>query len=376
MKRLIKHILIGALPLLSAACSSVDVDQVNNENDLPNAIYMEGVQSSPMKKVLVEGNGAEVDFSARAANLVKKDIRVSFSVDTTVLNRYNAEYGKNFKLLPEDCYEIEKVESVIKAGDYCTEPILVNINEKASTVNPSFKYAIPIKVSANDGTKVLQNNSFQIIALDRILETSAMRQAGFYMRCDLAEPGAPMVLKEWTLHYGMRVDSWFDNQQPVMGSFYSRITRDGKLQYKAGGSDDPAGFSIQRITPNKWFHVTFTYKNQHVKMYLNGVLEREFDVTNNDNWFKIQASFGNFRGYLRDIRLYNKALTNAQIVDNLYVEDPTNPMLITYVPLTKETGIKDVSGHGRDFKAFTTGSNTDYDLSQIQWLSPLYFPEK
>lgn len=55
---------------------------------------------------------------------------------------------------------------------------------------------------------------------------------------------------------------------------------------------------------------------------------------------KSKPSFGNFVGYMRDIRLYDCALTSDQIMENLYVEDPTNKHLLVYAPLTKESGLK------------------------------------
>ncbi|MBR8704470.1 DUF1735 and LamG domain-containing protein [Bacteroides pyogenes] len=375
MKKTFKYLLAGILAFLIASCANVDVDDVNAQTGLPNAIYLDGAQSSPMKKVVVDKNGGEATFLPRAANLLASDVNVNITVDQASLDLYNKEYGTSYKVLPAEHYDIEKTAVTIKSGTVSAEPIKLVIKKSALTVNPSFKYAIPVKVSTTSSLSVLEANSYEVFALDRVLETSAIQQKGFCMRCDI-EP--TMVLKEWTLHYGMKIESWFDNQQPVMGSFYSRITRDGKLQYKPGGSDDPKGFSKQSIQPGKWYHVTYTYKNQHVKAYINGVLEFEFDVpSTNENYSKIQASFGNFKGHLRDIRLYNKALTPSQIAENLYVEDPTNPDLVVYAPLTKESKLSDVTGHGYDFKAYKPGNKEPYlDLHLIKWEFPLYFPEK
>ncbi|MGR4838297.1 MULTISPECIES: DUF1735 and LamG domain-containing protein [unclassified Bacteroides] len=380
MKKTFRIFVGGMFAFLMAGCSNVDVDDVNAQTGLPNAIYLDGVQSSPIKKVVVDEKGGEATFLPRAANLLTSDVKVDITVDEASLELYNKQYGTSYKVLPAEYYEIEKTSVTIKSGTVSTEPVKLVIRDGALTVNPSFKYAVPVKVSTNSSLSVLEANSYEIFALDRVLKTSAMRQAGFYMRCDLVplpHDKNPMVLKEWTLHYGMKIDSWFTNQQPVMGSFYSRITPDGRLQYKPGGSDDPKGFSKQLILTGKWYHVTYTYKNQHVKAYINGVLEFEFDVpSTNEEYYKIQASFGNFKGYLRDIRLYKKALTNFQITENLYVEDPTNPDLIVYAPLTEESKLSDVTGNGYHFKAYTSGNDNPYSLDQIKWDSPLYFPEK
>ena len=87
-------------------------------------------------------------------------------------------------------------------------------------------------------------------------------------------------------------------------------------------------------------------------------------------------SWGAFEGYVREIRLYNKALTAFQVADNLYIETPDNPDLLFYAPLDKKTGIKDVSKKQNTIKVYVPGSGdgTEYDQSLITW-SNEKFPE-
>lgn len=386
MKKIFKYILMGVLPLTAFSCSSVDVDDVNTHSDLPNAIYMEGVLRSPAKRLTVDENGVETTFAARAANLVSKDIDVTFSVDTAILRKFNAEYGKNYKLLPAEFYTIERNSDVIKAGNFSTGPIKLTIKKETLEADPMTRFAIALKISSNSSMKLLEENSYQIFVIDRLFATTAMYQRGFYMRYLIDRTkdwSASPAYKEWTFHYGMKLDRLIDNQQPPCGRFYSRITSNGRLQYKAGGSDDPAAFSKQLLKTNTWYHITFVYKNQHVKMYINGLLESEFDVLNNDSWPRIQDSWGNFSGCMRDIRLYDCAQTPDQVMETLYVEDPTNPNLVVYAPLDKENRTKcvvskfnDPDGKPVEFEVLTSGSNDPYDVNNIKWTSTIFFPEK
>lgn len=372
MKNTYKNILLGVSLLTVFSCSAVDIDGVNSENGLPNAIYVDGVQSSPVKKVVVGENGAVTSFQPRTANLVKSDLELEFVVDAEVLNQYNAKFGTSYQVLPEDQYEMSATKVTIKAGSASDKPVDIAIKGSALDLDGAIKYAIPLRICDNASMPVLANTSYQIIVADRAVKTTAMRQEGFCIRTEFEQ----VELKEWTLHYCMQVKSWFANQQPVMSSFYSRITPEGKLQYKPGGSDDPKGFSKQTITPGKWFHVTYVYKNQHVKAYINGALEFELDVpSDNEKVSVVRSSYGNFRGIVRDIRLYKTALTEFQINESLYIEDPANPNLFLYTPLNQESGLKDVSGNGHDMKAFYPDSDDEYDESKIEWLGPYLFPE-
>ena len=87
-------------------------------------------------------------------------------------------------------------------------------------------------------------------------------------------------------------------------------------------------------------------------------------------------SWGAFVGYVREIRLYDKALSAFQVMDNLYIETPENPNLLFYAPLDKNTGIKDVSKNHHAIKVYTAGSDdaTEYNQSLITWQDEK-FPE-
>lgn len=56
MKKRLNYILTGVLSFIVFGCANVDVDEVNAQKNLPNAVYMEEVESSPMKKILLEEN--------------------------------------------------------------------------------------------------------------------------------------------------------------------------------------------------------------------------------------------------------------------------------------------------------------------------------
>lgn len=86
---------------------------------------------------------------------------------------------------------------------------------------------------------------------------------------------------------------------------------------------------------------------------------------------------------MRDIRLYDCAQTPDQVMETLYVEDPTNPNLVVYAPLDKENGTKcvvskfnDPDGKPVEFEVLTSGSNDPYDVNNIKWTSTIFFPEK
>lgn len=360
-----------ALSLLGASCSSVDGDEVNSQTGLPNAIYFEGTESSPISVVTVGDQGGRADVSLRSANLVSADVNVHLRVDASALEVYNAKHGTAYKVLPREHYELSASEVTISPSSVASRSVEVSFKPSVTELDPSIKYALPLTIEpASSGSAVLTSSATKILRLDRAFRTSVLRQKGFYLYMKFDEP---VQLKEWTMVYGMRVDGLFDNQSVLSPSVYSRITGDGKLQFKAGETDDPKGFLKQKLVPNKWYHIAFVYKDKHVKAYLNGVLDTEFDVPTVESFTKFNFSWGNFVGYVRDIRLYNKALPASLIQENLYLEDPSNPNLVVYYPLTKETGLKNVKEDKNHFEAYISGG-TPYTLP-ISYRGDVKFPQ-
>ena len=178
-----------------------------------------------------------------------------------------------------------------------------------------------------------------------------------------------------TMSYAIKLDRNKDNQAVLSPDFYSRVTADGALQMKVGETDDPKAFAKTKLQPGKWYYIAWVYNRQHVKCYINGVLDNEFDVPKVETFTKLNMSWGAFEGYVREIRLYDKALSAFQVMDNLYIETPDNPNLLFYAPLNKKVGVKDVSKNHYPIKVYVAGTNdTEYNQNLINW-NDEKFPE-
>ncbi|HEY9542575.1 DUF1735 and LamG domain-containing protein [Prevotella sp.] len=367
MKHIFKTLGIASLACFAWSCANVDYDKVNEETDLPNAVYIDGAASVPMTKVVVKDEGGQGSFTARVANLLNGNVNVKFAVDEEALAAYNEANGTHYQVLPAKYYTLSKESLTIGANELSNGSVDVNIKPLDNELNAAVKYAIPVKIVAAEGANVLESSATKIFALDRVLNTTVMKQDGFYLKVFFKPAFENM--QEWTLSYGMRVFANFDNQAVLSPDFYSRLDGAGRLQMKVGETDDPKAFAKTIIRPGKWYHVAWVYKRQHVKCYINGVLDNEFDVPKVETFTKINMSWGAFRGYVREIRLYNNAQSAFQIMDNLYIENPENPNLLFYAPLTKEYGLKDISKNPHEVHAYVKSSNDTqtWDPRKIEW---------
>ena len=374
MKHIFQFLGIASIACLTWSCANVDYDEVGNEGKLPNAIYIDGAYVAPISKLTVDAAGGKASFTARAANRLSSNATLKFAVDEQELTKYNEANGTHYKLLPAKYYSLSTENLTIDKANISNGNIDVNVKPLGDDLDASTKYAIPVKIASVDGAKLLGSSSVKIFAIDRVLYTTALRQKNFYLKTVFPTPYTG--LHEWTMSYAIKLDRNKDNQAVLSPDFYSRVTADGALQMKVGETDDPKAFAKTKLQPGKWYYIAWVYKNQHVRCYINGVLDNEFDVPKVETFTKLNMSWGAFEGYVREIRLYDKALTAFQIADNLYIETPDNPDLLFYAPLDKKTGIKDVSKKQNTIKVYVPGSGdgTEYDQSLITW-SNEKFPE-
>ncbi|WP_288953793.1 DUF1735 and LamG domain-containing protein [uncultured Prevotella sp.] len=374
MKHIFQFLGIASIACLTWSCANVDYDEVGNEDKLPNAIYIDGADVAPISKLTVDAAGGKASFTARAANRLSSNATLKFAVDEQELTKYNEANGTHYKLLPAKYYSLSTENLTIDKANISNGTIDVNVKPLGDDLDASTKYAIPVKIASVDGAKLLGSSSVKIFAIDRVLYTTALRQKNFYLKTVFPTPYTG--LHEWTMSYAIKLDRNKDNQAVLSPDFYSRVTADGALQMKVGETDDPKAFAKTKLQPGKWYYIAWVYKNQHVRCYINGVLDNEFDVPKVETFTKLNMSWGAFEGYVREIRLYDKALTAFQIADNLYIETPDNPDLLFYAPLDKKTGIKDVSKKQNTIKVYVPGSGdgTEYDQSLITW-SNEKFPE-
>lgn len=374
MKHIFQFLGIASIACLTWSCANVDYDEVGNEGKLPNAIYIDGADVAPISKLTVDAAGGKASFTARAANRLSSNATLKFAVDEQELTKYNEANGTHYKLLPAKYYSLSTENFTIDKANISNGNIDVNVKPLGDDLDASTKYAIPVKIASVDGAKLLGSSSVKIFAIDRVLYTTALRQKNFYLKTVFPTPYTG--LHEWTMSYAIKLDRNKDNQAVLSPDFYSRVTADGALQMKVGETDDPKAFAKTKLQPGKWYYIAWVYKNQHVRCYINGVLDNEFDVPKVETFTKLNMSWGAFEGYVREIRLYDKALTAFQIADNLYIETPDNPDLLFYAPLDKKTGIKDVSKKQNTIKVYVPGSGdgTEYDQSLITW-SNEKFPE-
>ena len=357
-----------ACNLFATSCANVDNDGVNSETNLPNAVYIDGADKQIMNKVSVKENGGEAEFTPRTSNLATENVTVAITSDKEALNRFNKENGARYTLLPKEYYELSAEEVTIEKGNVSGNPIKVTIKATAATeLDATKKYALPLSIVSKSNLQALKSSSTKIFALDRILKTSALVHRGFNLKMSFPED-KPLFMEEWTLQYAICADNpTASGNQAVISTatedlgFYSRMVNSGNIQFKTAGSDEDNTYLYAKgsVPAKKWIIITWVYKDQHITAYVNGVQTNYF-IAKAVKFPWIATGWGaSYRGLMRDVRLYNKAMTAFQISEALYVEDPANENLVFYAPLDKVNQLKNVATS----KASKDSGASDFSIS-------------
>jgi hypothetical protein len=154
---------------------------------------------------------------------------------------------------------------------------------------------------------------------------------------------------------GITVSAWFFTNSFEPQVLISTYEEGGyRLGFDDGGDlwwtlnlKDTGEVSIpiqhESIPLNEWHHITGTYDGQIMKMYLDGVLRNQMNVTGAiqyqyNNYVMLGADAGiynktdqncplYFRGGLDEVRIYDTALTYGQVIDDRFhcAQEPVAP---------------------------------------------------
>ena len=137
-------------------------------------------------------------------------------------------------------------------------------------------------------------------------------------------------------------------------------------------SSEVAVGGITQIPPNQWTHLATTYDGKVQSLYVNGVLvdmmPQTGPITTSTGVLQIGGNSllgGYFKGYIDEVRIYNHALTNAQILsDSVTPISVSNPLkFVAGDPNVESTLITLPAGTAQAFKIT---SKTPQTLNNIQ----------
>ena len=413
MKNTIIKLASVALFLGLTACQEkLDNDNSNSLGNL-SAVYMN--DSNVNVSFAKSTESGSTKFEIRMSNLRERNETITIAA-TDFFPEYNEKNTTNYKMLPVSEYELyEEGNTTNKSTNGSLNITLkpgqtaVQVGVKVRPLNDDtfplgIKYAIPLRI-VSASLPILSNKDV-VVSLSRPFKTSVAKiKQGYGLGVKVADN--IQGNDEFTVQGMFLFEEFhsYNNTNVNMSLFqgemlpYTRIDA-GKIQVKNGGGDSPDDWAESKdIAVGKWVQITFTYKDSFLKLYINGKLVKTYQRPSlkvspgmRINIENTQTSYSANR-YFREFRLWNRVLTDAEIVDGLYLPvDPTSKGLVAYLPITKKDGFKDMSkynnttiyrkGTSSDNKGIQDGPSYVSDIDEatftptIEWKENVKFPSE
>lgn len=332
-------------------------------NDLDrNAVFMNNANAAGTVQVMASEDGFNQVVMPRLAEPASSDVKVKVSVDKDAVEAFNkANHLKLMPIEPEDIVLTNsdgeegkgEIVATIKKGELLTR-VAVNMPTLDPEKYPfSAKLAVALVIKeASDDIPVLSTLKSTIITLNRKIKTSVM-----HVEAPTADGYSIHIhphkdyeeLTEWTFQFILQANDIHGNNQTtgsLRGSsgFYNRINKSSGFQCKSEGRDGTDTWTNKPINEGEWIHVSYVYRDAglagKVSFYINGKLHHTFTTSplevEKEGWGFGNSNLSNY--YLREVRFWNRALTEAEILDKYYLPEPADsPGLEACFPFTRET---------------------------------------
>ena len=324
----------GLLTLLALTGCKEEYDPIGNRIYINEAAF-KNVKSVPVNV----GEKTVTDFTVRIADIMSKDVNATLVVDETILNEYNEKTPANYSLLPADKHSFNK-EVTIASGKTMAQPTVVTISPYDAA--EGVKYALPIRVIGDGSVPEEKLGSKYLLLLDKpwTQYTPYMSTLGGFK----SENVNTISVENFTIEFWLWMDGFNYNNQCVIdcSAFYIRlgnannqITKD-QMQINIFGTqaENNKGFfnkfSFQKRT---WTYVALVYDQVKCYFYANGEKVQDVEASGIPVPITSIAFFNTNtinEHMMGQARLWNKALTQSEIQNNMAGPVTVNSNLVGY----------------------------------------------
>ena len=342
------------------------------------------------------------------AQPMSNDIHVNFVKSPELLDIYRrAYYDPEVELLPENVCDLSGVEAVIRAGDVASKPVTLTFNG-LDKLDYTKSYVLPVSIKS-DGIEVLNSSRtlYYVVKeaslVNCVAELKSNRAWPVWDNFDKVKNLETFTMEALINCHAFNNDSKIETVMGVEDHFLIRIgdvtIPSNQIQIAVAYKDVEGGSTYRRdvtdaalqLRTDRWYHIAVTFDKGNVKVYLDGRLRAQNDISAIGNrpgkdgnletvYFKsvdfgaahseeddgkprcfwVGYSYNQDRfldGMIAEARLWNKVLTVEEINKpnhfyKLYA-DEIDESLLAYWKFSDGTGksVKDWSIYGNSLTA-------------------------
>jgi hypothetical protein len=330
-----------------------------NAVEFENMVYITGTESSDTRSLVVDGVPSEVAFSVTLADIIDKVVEVDIAADPTLVEAYNRKYHKSYKPLPAGSFNLSASTLRIEPEDLRSNAVKLVIVDDSQFEEGS-SYLVPVSITAvRGGVRVLEASKTVYFSIIKTIVTQAFDLKGsIHFQVDFTKNGDASLTRlsgatmetRFYCTATMTANPWISS---IMGLEENWLIRMGDARNIPDNAIQTAGSGSNATAPNpiplrEWHHVAAVFENNIVRLYVDGDLVAQTPHSgspDSDGFINLTWVYGDpsftigrsanaaarrWNGYFSEMRVWKKALTRAEIANNMCYVDPTDPNLVAY----------------------------------------------
>lgn len=350
----------------------------NDSESFENKAYIQA--SSKVGTVLMKSNAPNDSRTIQTAiaQPVAQEITITYRIDPSLVNTYNAAYYDNAIALPEANCELPEPQAHIIVGSVRSTEVTVYFKD-LHLLDREKVYVLPVTIDkANIDILESARTTYYVFKGAALINVVADIEENYLHIDQWTKPEVVDNLSQITMEALIRARNYDREISTIMGIEGKFLIRLGDANFPSNQiqvanylNKFPEADSKKGLPTNEWVHIALTYdaKNGEMKIYVNGKVQSE--VINNvgsvslgyngEDGFYIGRSYGEGRflaGEISECRIWNIIRTQNEIANNPYEVAADTEGLVAYWKCNEGGGnvVKDQTGNGNDLTAKPTGT--------------------
>ena len=350
-----------------------------------DGLLITGTASDCLVKFPVDGFPAAYPVTVTSTSCVSSDVQVSLAVDTTLVEKYNAQMGTNYYAIPAGAWTLDNSSVTISTGQAISSAASLAIADDSDFV-PGRVYLVPVTIrSATGNLDIIESSRTIYLKVARTLRFYApyVGQASMAYQFLLPDPIPSLTAYTWEVKIyatqfrslgasgTTRVCSFGGNESSVEGGAIDDggFKCDQNLLRFGEGTDEPNQLHVTtkqgkmssntRFALNTWYAVALVNDGSTLTLYINGEKDNSMSVAPYEySLYGVQIGMPSsgyqssqlFYGRLSEMRLWTRALSAREIKANVCGVDPSTNGLVSYWRMNEGEGTTfyDLSPSKRD----------------------------
>ena len=291
---------VSAAFILLAGCES----DYENRYPFDNAAYIDAAETSSDNNVTFKKTVTQLDreLSAVLISPAKENIEVTFAIDPSLVNTYNAKHDTKYAVLDDSYYEFPERTATVEAGKSVSEPLTIHF-KNLDRLDIDATQLLPVTiVSAGGGLSTLSGSqtvyylvrrssaiTTAAVLTDNWIDVPAFDKAGTADCVNgLTAVTYEAIVRVHDFHYAGPTSSYIEEKlSTIMGVEQHLLLRIGdtnfereQLQFDGSGvgfGKFPGRDNTKVLQKGYWYHVACTYdqNTRVVRVYVNGRIQSE-----------------------------------------------------------------------------------------------------